>query len=127
MLLKVRSFVNFLEFHFTNTYFTVILITLCTHHTLAKEIRFMCLQPMTGTSWPGGASCIAPIQMALDDVNSNPDILPDYQLSCDIVDSQVCLICPSTTFKLYYSFPNMSSVDYIHTIIFKNNILCSKC
>lgn len=57
-----------------------------------KQLRLLGMQPMTGTSWPGGPACIAPVQMALDDVNSDPSILSDYNLTYDVVDSQVLIV-----------------------------------
>lgn len=40
-------------------------------------------------SWAGGQGCLPAVQMALEDVNSRDDILPEYRLHMDYNDSQV--------------------------------------
>lgn len=54
-----------------------------------KQIRLLELQPMTGSSWPGGPACIAPVQMAIDDVHAYEGLLDGYNITYDVVDSQV--------------------------------------
>lgn len=54
-----------------------------------KQLRLLCMQPMTGNSWPGGAACLAPIEMALKDVHAHPNLLEDYNITYDIADSEV--------------------------------------
>ncbi len=44
--------------------------------------------PMTG-SWAGGKGCRPAIEMALEDINMKPDILPGYTLKMVANDSQV--------------------------------------
>ena len=44
--------------------------------------------PMSG-SWAGGQGCLPAVEMALEDVNSREDILPEYRLHMDYNDSQV--------------------------------------
>ncbi len=44
--------------------------------------------PMTG-SWAGGKGCRPAIEMALEDINKEPDILPGYTLKMVANDSQV--------------------------------------
>lgn len=44
--------------------------------------------PMSG-SWAGGQGCLPAVEMALEDVNSREDILPEYMLHMDYNDSQV--------------------------------------
>lgn len=57
-----------------------------------KNLRLLGLQPMGGKIWIGGNACVASCTMALNDINSRSDILPDYNLTYDYVDSQVFLI-----------------------------------
>ncbi|XP_042308292.1 gamma-aminobutyric acid type B receptor subunit 1 [Sceloporus undulatus] len=52
-----------------------------------KRLHIGALFPMTG-GWPGGQACLPSAQMALDDVNSRRDILPDYELRLDHRDSE---------------------------------------
>lgn len=44
--------------------------------------------PMSG-SWAGGVGCLPAVEMALEDVNSRLDILPDYHLEMQSDDSKV--------------------------------------
>lgn len=39
--------------------------------------------------WPGGQACQPAVEMALEDVNSRRDILPDYELKLIHHDSKV--------------------------------------
>lgn len=57
-----------------------------------KNLRLLGLQPMGGKIWIGGNACVASCTMALNDINSRSDILPDYNLTYDYVDSQVFLM-----------------------------------
>lgn len=41
--------------------------------------------------WPGGQACQPAVEMALEDVNSRRDILPDYELKLIHHDSKVVL------------------------------------
>lgn len=61
-----------------------------------KRLHIGALFPMTG-GWPGGQACLPSAQMALEDVNSRRDILPDYELRLDHRDSEVSQspTCPS--------------------------------
>ncbi|XP_026573646.1 gamma-aminobutyric acid type B receptor subunit 1 isoform X1 [Pseudonaja textilis] len=52
-----------------------------------KRLHIGALFPMTG-GWPGGQACLPSAQMALEDVNSRRDILPDYELRLDHRDSE---------------------------------------
>lgn len=54
----------------------------------SKNLTIGGIFPMSG-SWSGGIGCLPAVQMALEDVNSRSDILPDYRLSMDYNDSQV--------------------------------------
>lgn len=62
-----------------------------------KNLTIGGIFPMSG-SWSGGIGCLPAVQMALEDVNSRHDILPEYRLYMDYNDSQVRL----------YSFPNLN-------------------
>ena len=46
--------------------------------------------PMTG-GWAGGKGCRPAVDMALEDVNSRPDILPGYKLQMVANDSMVSM------------------------------------
>jgi gamma-aminobutyric acid type B receptor len=46
--------------------------------------------PMNG-SWAGGPACKPAVELALQKVNANPDILPQYKLNMQSNDSQVYL------------------------------------
>jgi len=39
--------------------------------------------------WAGGIGCRPAVEIALADVNSNPDVLPGYELALTFVDSKV--------------------------------------
>ncbi|KAH3697827.1 hypothetical protein DPMN_085337 [Dreissena polymorpha] len=54
-----------------------------------KELRLLGMLPMTGTTWPGGSSCLVPVQMALEDVNAYPGLLYGYNLTYEYIDSMV--------------------------------------
>lgn len=54
-----------------------------------RQLRILGLQPMSGFIWTGGPACVAPIQMAIDDVHAHPGLLDGYNLTFDLVDSQV--------------------------------------
>lgn len=59
-----------------------------------KRLHIGALFPMTG-GWPGGQACLPSAQMALEDVNSRRDILPDYELRLDHRDSEVSRAPPA--------------------------------
>ena len=68
-----------------------VLFTLFMHHCKCeKELRLLGLQPITGKAWPGGWTCLAPIQMAIDGINAHPDMLRGYNLTYEYVDNEVC-------------------------------------
>ncbi|KAI3412086.1 hypothetical protein GPALN_002129 [Globodera pallida] len=50
--------------------------------TPVKELHIGAFFPMEAGSggWPGGQACLPAIQMAFDDVNMEPDLLPNYAL-----------------------------------------------
>lgn len=70
----------------------VILFVFLYKNTEGKTLRVLDMISMTGTRWPGGPSCIAPNEMAIEDVNSNPNVLADYNLTYDITDSKVLVL-----------------------------------
>jgi len=47
--------------------------------------------PMSG-SWAGGMACKPAVKLALDMVNNQTDILPNYRLTMQSNDSQVCFV-----------------------------------
>lgn len=53
-----------------------------------RAVYIGALFPMSG-GWPGGQACQPAVEMALEDVNSRRDILPDYELKLIHHDSQV--------------------------------------
>ena len=61
--------------------------------------------PMTG-SWAGGKGCRPAVDMALEDVNNHPDILPGYTLNMVANDSMVSR--------------QTSYFKYVHTIIYSS-------
>ena len=56
----------------------------------SKNLTVGGIFPMSG-SWAGGQGCLPAVEMALEDVNSRQDILPEYRLHMDYNDSQVGL------------------------------------
>lgn len=54
-----------------------------------KELRMLTLLPMTGEAWPGGWSCLVPVQMAVDGINAHADLLQGYRLTFEYVDHEV--------------------------------------
>lgn len=54
----------------------------------SKNLTIGILVPMTG-SWAGGKACKPALEMALESVNSDPRILPEYHLNMEVKDSQV--------------------------------------
>nr|KAF6266985.1 gamma-aminobutyric acid type B receptor subunit 1 [Myotis myotis] len=52
-----------------------------------RAVYIGALFPMSG-GWPGGQACQPAVEMALEDVNSRRDILPDYELKLIHHDSQ---------------------------------------
>ncbi|XP_069054844.1 gamma-aminobutyric acid type B receptor subunit 1 isoform X2 [Lepisosteus oculatus] len=68
-------------------------------HYLGKKMLYIgALFPMSG-GWPGGQACLPAAQMALELVNSRPDILPDYELKLIYHDSKCD---PGEATKLLY-------------------------
>lgn len=55
-----------------------------------RAVYIGALFPMSG-GWPGGQACQPAVEMALEDVNSRRDILPDYELKLIHHDSKVAL------------------------------------
>lgn len=53
-----------------------------------KAVHVGALFPMSG-GWPGGQACLPAVRMALEDINSRRDILPDYELRLIHHDSKV--------------------------------------
>lgn len=54
-----------------------------------RELRILTLLPMTGEAWPGGWSCLVPVQMAIDGINAHPDLLQGYKVKFDYIDHEV--------------------------------------
>lgn len=64
------------------------------------------LFPISGSGgWLGGQGCLPAARMALNDVNSKPDLLPGYQLVLHWNDSQVCT-ASNLQFSSDYLFPD---------------------
>ena len=58
-----------------------------------KKIHIGGLFPMNGTTgWVGGQGCLPAAQMALQDVNRDPNLLIGYELDLKWNNSQVCFI-----------------------------------
>ena len=58
----------------------------------SNELRSLVLQgmqPMTGTGWAGGASCLPAALMAVRHINEKADLLDGYNLTYNWVDTQV--------------------------------------
>ena len=53
-----------------------------------KPLYLLGLHPMTG-GWPGGNTIQVAVDMALDHINNNQSILPDYELVHIIADTGV--------------------------------------
>lgn len=60
------------------------------HPSERRAVYIGALFPMSG-GWPGGQACQPAVEMALEDVNSRRDILPDYELKLIHHDSKVSL------------------------------------
>ena len=56
-----------------------------------KELHIGGVFPMEAGSggWPGGQACLPAVQMALADINSNPNVLPNYALRLHHHNSKV--------------------------------------
>ena len=52
------------------------------------DIWLLGLFPFNG-SWPGGLGQEPAVQMGIDDVNKDPDILPDYKIHLTVDNTQV--------------------------------------
>lgn len=59
----------------------------CSFNT--TKLHLMGLFPFTGTTWAGGQAMSIATQLALQDINASPDILPDYELVVIHGDSAV--------------------------------------
>ena len=57
--------------------------------TSLKELNIGGFFPMSGPVWRGGRAVLPVVEMAIRDVNSRPDILPDYKLTLTWKDTQV--------------------------------------
>ncbi|XP_061164182.1 gamma-aminobutyric acid type B receptor subunit 1-like isoform X2 [Saccostrea echinata] len=66
----------------------------------SKNLTIGVLVPMTG-SWSGGKACKPALEMALERVNRDPRILPEYHLNMEVSDSQ-CK--PGVGTSLFYDF-----------------------
>ncbi len=68
----------------------------------STKIYLLGLFPMSG-SWAGGQAVMPAAELAVQDINANPEILPGYELAIISKDTQVkCLLVCST--RLYKSF-----------------------
>lgn len=61
------------------------------HKSKTKSIYVGGIFPMIG-GWPGGQSCLPSAIMALNEVNLNTSILPDYKINLNWFNSEVCLV-----------------------------------
>lgn len=64
-----------------------------------KELKILGLQPMTGEVWPGGWSCLVPVQMAIESINNRTDILNGYTITYNYIDHEVCTGSKHICFK----------------------------
>lgn len=81
-----------------------------------KELRLLGLQPMTGEAWPGGWSCVVPVQMAIEAINNRTDILDGYKLTYDYIDHEVFVFitCPFLCFTNKKILATMTTPFLIH-------------
>ncbi|XP_060583730.1 gamma-aminobutyric acid type B receptor subunit 1-like [Ruditapes philippinarum] len=56
-------------------------------YTESKELRFLGLLPMSG-GWSGGRPCLQAINMAVKHVNAREDILQNYEIDFDYIDTK---------------------------------------
>ena len=57
--------------------------------TKKKPLYLLGLHPITGP-WPGGNTIQVAVEMALDHINANQSILPEYELTQIVADTGVC-------------------------------------
>ena len=57
----------------------------CASDQLPEEVRVLGIFPQSG-GWPGGVGAIPAFAMALEEINANPDLLPDTTLVGVTVD-----------------------------------------
>lgn len=72
--------------------FLYIMLCFLAGHLVAganKELRILGLQPMTGEAWPGGWSCLVPVQMAVESINNRTDLLDGYTITYEYIDHEV--------------------------------------
>jgi len=61
--------------------------------------------PMSG-AWAGGRGCRPAVDIALEDINRRPDLLPNFRLQMLSNDSRVCSCCTTVLYKYsFISFP----------------------
>ncbi|KAI6226477.1 Gamma-aminobutyric acid type B receptor subunit 1 [Aphelenchoides fujianensis] len=63
-------------------FFLLVILLLPSAVVGVKELHIGSMFPMEAGSggWAGGQACLPAVQMALDDINNNPDVLPGYHL-----------------------------------------------
>ena len=77
----------------------------------SKNLTIGGIFPMSG-SWAGGQGCLPAVEMALEDVNKNMEILPDFHLNMEPKDSKVgnySILSKSLLGDMNFYF------DFIHT------------
>ena len=84
-----------------------------------KVLNFGGIFPMTG-GWAGGKGCRPAVDMALEDVNSNKNILPGFRLSMSAFDSKVSTIVNANSIILYLHLQKSITVAVCQN---KQNIL----
>ncbi|XP_043940283.1 gamma-aminobutyric acid type B receptor subunit 1-like [Protopterus annectens] len=76
-----------------------------TPHHKRKPLYIGALFPMSG-GWPGGRACRPAVEMALHDVNTRKDILPNYELKLIYNDSKCDPgMATKILYELLYSHP----------------------
>ena len=60
------------------------------NHAELKEVRLLGLLPMSG-AWSGGRPCLQAINMAIKDINAREDVLQNYNLKFDYIDTKVSI------------------------------------
>lgn len=71
------------------TLLTIFVCVICAMSADPIELRLLGLLPMTGDGWSGGGACLPATQMAIEDVNANDNILMNYKLVYNWIDSKV--------------------------------------
>ena len=64
-------------------------VSSCDCASNVTKLYLLGLFPLTGTVWPGGQAMSIATQLALRDINNNPDVLPDYELVVVMADTAV--------------------------------------